>query len=166
MTTFAVTPDQDAVVADIHISAPAERVFLAITDPRQLLQWWGQSNMYRTTEFTVDLRDGGKWRSSGVGADGKSFEVEGEYREIDPPYRLVYTWRPTWMNGAETLVRWELSEEGKGTRVRVHHSGFAGAVEPLKAHGSGWARILDWVQAYIERDETIATRKSTASVAS
>jgi uncharacterized protein YndB with AHSA1/START domain len=36
MATVAVTPDQDAVVAEIFIAAPPERVFQAITDPDQM----------------------------------------------------------------------------------------------------------------------------------
>jgi uncharacterized protein YndB with AHSA1/START domain len=166
MTTFAIAPDQDSLVTDIYIAAPPERVFQAITDPRQLVQWWGQSDMYRTTEFTADLRDGGKWRSVGVGKDGKPFDVEGEYREIDPPHLLVYTWRSHWMNYAETLVRWELTGEGKGTHVRLQHSGFAGALEPLNAHGNGWVRVLRWAQAYIERNETVTSRDAATSAAS
>ena len=166
MTTFAVTPDQDTIVTDIHIAAPRERVFQAITDPRQLVQWWGQGGVYHTTEFTADLRDGGEWHSIGVGKDGKPFDVKGEYREIDPPRLLIYTWCSSWMNYAETLVRWELTEEANGTRVRIQHSGFGGAEGPMKSHGNGWVRVLSWVQAYLERNETIATRPPDISPAS
>ena len=42
MATMAITSDQDAVVAEIFIAAPPERVFQAITDPKQMPQWWGQ----------------------------------------------------------------------------------------------------------------------------
>ena len=38
--------------------------------------------MYRLTECKADVRPGGKWSSVGVGADGKSFVVDGEYLEI------------------------------------------------------------------------------------
>jgi|GEM_PF-1591048 uncharacterized protein YndB with AHSA1/START domain len=42
MATISISPDQDTVLAEIHIAAPPERVFQAITDPRQMLLWWGQ----------------------------------------------------------------------------------------------------------------------------
>lgn len=92
MATVAITPDQDVVTAEIFIAAPPARVFQAITDPRQVPQWWGQKEMYRVTDFESDLRVNGKWKSTGVGANGDSFQVSGEYLEVDPPRLLVQTW--------------------------------------------------------------------------
>ena len=97
MATVAITPDQDVVTGEIFIAAPPARVFQAITDPNQMPQWWGASNMYRIKEWKADLRVGGKWPSDGVGVDGKTFRVEGEYLEVDPPRLLVHTWICTWM---------------------------------------------------------------------
>jgi uncharacterized protein YndB with AHSA1/START domain len=42
MATAAVTPDNDAVLAEVFIAAPPERVFQAISDPQQMPLWWGQ----------------------------------------------------------------------------------------------------------------------------
>ena len=75
MTTITMTPAQDAILVELFIDAPPARVFQAITDPAQLLQWWGQEGMYRTTGWQCDLRVGGSWRSEGVGADGSPFRV-------------------------------------------------------------------------------------------
>ncbi|MGA8490590.1 MAG: SRPBCC domain-containing protein [Terriglobales bacterium] len=61
MATTFVTPDQDAIVTEIHIAAPAERVFQALTDPQQLPLWWNSEEC--TTEFfEMDTRPGGQWR--------------------------------------------------------------------------------------------------------
>jgi activator of Hsp90 ATPase-like protein len=79
MATSAITPDQNVVTAEIFIAAPPERVFQAITDPTQPPQWWGQQGVYRLSEHHGDVRVGGKWSSIGVGADGTSFRVDGEY---------------------------------------------------------------------------------------
>jgi uncharacterized protein YndB with AHSA1/START domain len=92
MATSKATPDRDAIVAEIHIAAPPERVFQALVDPQQVLQWWGRQGVYRSTEFQSDLRRGGKWRTVGVNADGRNFEASGEYLEIDRPRLLVYSW--------------------------------------------------------------------------
>ena len=158
MATLAVAPNQEAITLDTFIAAPPERVFQAITDPRQLVQWWGQPGVYRTTEIQADLRPGGHWRTSGFGADGKPFHVEGEYREVDPPRLLVHTWRPSYRNIPETVVRWELAAENQGTRVRLNHSGFVGAADACRDHGNGWMKVLGWMQAFVERNETIDTR--------
>ena len=91
MATVSITPDDNSVLAEILIAAPPERVFQAITDPRQMLQWWGQKEMYRTTKFETDVRVNGKWMSAGVNVTGENFQVSGEYLEVDPPRRQVMT---------------------------------------------------------------------------
>ena len=172
MATATVTPDQDAVLAEIFIAAPPERVFQAITDPTQLPKWWGQSDLYRVTKKTADLRLGGKWRSDGVGKDGKPFYVEGEYLEVDPPRRLVQTWESSYMAGVKTVVYWDLEPQpvhglhpggprkaGTGTLVKIRHEGFAGHPEGALSHGEGWKRVFGWLQAYVENGESVDTRK-------
>jgi hypothetical protein len=42
--------------------------------------------------------------------------------------------------------------------VKVRHSGFAGNVESVKAHGEGWKRVLGWMRAFVEKSQTVATR--------
>jgi uncharacterized protein YndB with AHSA1/START domain len=138
MATVAITPDQESVMAEIFIAAPPERVFQAITDPNQLPLWWGQEGKYRITECQADLRPGGKWSCAGVGADGMSFRVDGEYLEVDPPRLLVHTWIASYSGISKTVVRWELEPRtvhglhrgppkiGMGTMVKLRHDGFAG----------------------------------------
>jgi hypothetical protein len=102
-----------------------------------------EKEMYRLTECTSDLRPGGKWSSVGVGADGTSFRVDGEYLEIDPPRLLVQTWIPSWSTSIKTVVRWELEpadvhglqasgprRTGRGTLVKIRQEGFAGLLRP------------------------------------
>lgn len=170
MATAQITPDSDAVTVEILVAAPPARVFEAITDPKQTAQWWGQKGMYKVTESSSDIRPGGKWFTTGVGDDGTKFTVKGEYLEVDPPRLLVHTWNPSYSDLHETLVRWELEPHpmhglqargpqkvGTGTMVRIRHSGFAGH-EAVKSHGEGWKRVLAWMQAFVERGETVASR--------
>ncbi|HXY11663.1 MAG TPA: SRPBCC domain-containing protein [Terriglobales bacterium] len=168
MATASNISDENTMVAEIFIAAPPQRVFQAIADPDQRRQWWGQRGLYRTTESQSDLRPGGKWWSVGVGADGTSFRVEGEYLEVVPPRLLVHTWMASWTHSLETVVRWELEPrevhglEGKGpvkqgTLVKVRHEGFANAKIALD-HESGWKRILLWMQGFVETGATVDTR--------
>jgi uncharacterized protein YndB with AHSA1/START domain len=171
--TAIVSPAQDAVVAEIFIAAPPERVFQALTDPQQMPQWWGQQGVYRITEWKGDVRPGGKWSSAGVGADGRSFRVEGEYLEVDPPRRLVHTWMPSYRSLPQTVVRWELEPHsvhglqhagprkmGMGTMVKLRHEGFAGTPQAAHEHAQGWIRVLGWMQAFVEKGQTIDTREA------
>ncbi|HUD66450.1 MAG TPA: SRPBCC domain-containing protein [Candidatus Sulfotelmatobacter sp.] len=172
MATATITPDQETVLVEIFIAAPPERVFQAISDPEQLSQWWGQSGLYRITERSADLRKGGKWWCAGVGADGTKFSVEGEYLEIDPPRRLVHTWIASYQGPLRTVVYWDLEPQtvhglhpsgpkkaGTGTLVKLRHEGFVGVPKSAIEHGEGWKRVLGWMEAYVERGETIDTRK-------
>ena len=171
MATALITPDHDVVVVEILIAAPPARVFEAVADPKQSAQWWGQKGLYRILESHADVRKGGRWLTRGLGANGVDFTVEGEYLEVDAPRLLVHTWKPSYSNLAETVVRWELEARevhglhhagpqkvGTGTLVRIRHSGFAGNVEQASRHGEGWKRVLGWAQAFVERGETVETR--------
>jgi len=162
MATATITPDQNAVIAEIFIAAPPARVFQAISDPTQLPRWWGQGGLYRVTKSTMDLRPGGKWRSDGVGSDGQEFYVEGEYLEVDPPRLLVHTWKGSYGPPITTVVRWELEarevhglhpsgpkKSGTGTFLRVRQEGFGREVESAISHGEGWKRVLGWLEAYV-----------------
>jgi uncharacterized protein YndB with AHSA1/START domain len=150
--------DRDSVTIEIQVAAPTERVFAAISDPQQVSQWWGQGGLYRVTGWRGDLRVGGKWRSDGVGADGKPFHVEGEYLEVDPPVLLVHTWVPSYAEGVTTTVRWELKTQDGGTHVTVHHSGFAGHADLAQSHSQGWVRVLGWMRGFVEKGETVDSR--------
>lgn len=174
MATASVSPDQDTVELEIFVAAPPERVFQAITDPKQMPRWWGQQGQYRISEFQADLRPGGKWASIGVGPDGNPFRVEGEYLEVDPPRLLVHTWIKSWSNSPTTIVRWELEPRdvhglqqrgpqrmGSGTLVKLRHQGFAGYPQEAINHGEGWKRVLGWMQVFLEQGETVDTRKQT-----
>ena len=157
MASITVTPDGDAIVSEIHIAASPERVFQALIEPQQVLQWWGQAGVYRCTEFEADLRPGGKWRSAGEGGDNAQFTVMGEYLEVDSPRLLVYSWVASWTGDVKTTVRWELEPTSKGTLVKIQHSGLAAHPEVAQSY-RGWPRMLGWLQAFIEEGETVAMR--------
>lgn len=139
------------VLARVEIAAPPERVFAAITTD-ELTKWWGSPELYKTTKHTADLRVGGAWRSDGVGADGSAFHVGGEILEIDPPKKLVQTWKPSWEPGPPTTVTWHLDAIDGGTRVTVRHTGF---VDPRACgdHANGWERVLGWLGGHMPPDD-------------
>lgn len=167
MATAQITPDSDAIVAEVFIAAPPARVFEAIADPKQRAQWWGKKDVFKVVESKYDLRPGGKWSYEGVGPNDAPFHMEGEYLEVDPPRLLVQTRRGDFVGEFETLVRWELEPKevhglhgtathrmGTGTLVRVRHSGFAGHVDQAKSHHAGWSASLGWLKDYVEKGET------------
>jgi len=161
MASSTYSPDSDAIVNEIYIGAPPERVFQALVDPAQVVAWWGgegEGQSFRCTHFQCDLRPGGKWQSRGFDARGQPFEVAGQYVEVVPPRLLVHTWVASWTSAVTTTVRWELEPIGQGTLVRHRHSGFSAHPELARSF-RGWPKMLAWLRALLESGETAADRK-------
>ena len=140
----------DAIVQEITINAPASRVFEAFTNPSERVRWWtADDGRFRTTAMDSDLRPGGKWAMRGTRPDGSPFVVEGEYRAVERPTLLEFTWLPDWQGDpTESLVRVEFREERGMTHVRLTHSGLT--TERSRTSHRGWPQILAWLQAYAE----------------
>lgn len=134
------------------IDAPPERVFRALTDPEEVPAWWGVPGAYRTTEAEIDLRVGGRYRFTGTSERLGTFEVGGEYREIDPPRRLVYTWNPGWDDGAEgSVVTLSLEPRDGGTLLRVEHTAFR-TRSARDDHATGWPAVVASLAAHVQGD--------------
>lgn len=136
------------LLASVEIGAPPERVFRALASA-EITQWWGSVDTYQTTKWTGDLRVGGAWLAEGVGNDGSEFSVGGEFLEVEPPRKLVQTWRAAWDGNQLTTITYRLEPIEGGTRVTVRHEGFADRVESCRGHAEGWERVLGWVRDYV-----------------
>jgi uncharacterized protein YndB with AHSA1/START domain len=138
------------LLASVEVKARPERVFRALAS-EDIVKWWGSPDLYRVTEWTGELKVGGRWRSVGVDRDGKPFEVSGEFVEIDPPRKLVQTWAPKWVEGAATKVTYLLEEIEGGTRITVRHEGFGTAAAACHSHTAGWERVFTWLASWLEQ---------------
>lgn len=146
---MTATDTNDTIIQEITIKAPAERVFEALTEPNQRVKWWGAEGRFQATHMESDLRRGGKWSMQGNSPGGRPFTVTGEYRTVERPRLLVFTWRPSWQaNASETLVRVDLDEKDGVTTVRLTHSGLVNESE--RASHRGWPQILGWLKGYVE----------------
>ncbi|MGV1007676.1 MAG: SRPBCC family protein [Dermatophilaceae bacterium] len=70
--------------------APRTLVWAALTSPEHVRQWYG-CQMGEVTTCDIDLRPGGRWHYVLTSPDGHEDSFSGEYRELDPPARLVTT---------------------------------------------------------------------------
>jgi uncharacterized protein YndB with AHSA1/START domain len=154
MPTTVLTPNHDALITEIFISAPPERVFQAICDPNQQRIWWDKGNL---ETFEMDARRGGRWRmatkQTAMNINGVSkFNCTGEILEFDPPRVLAYSWNANWHTQAlhETVVRWELSPKDGGTMVKVTHSGLAQEEVARKDYQGGWPGVMERLKTYLE----------------
>lgn len=137
--------EHDLVIERTFAAAQA-RVFEAWTSPEVLRRWWGAGPDWTSPAVEIDLRPGGRYRLSMQDPSGVVRSVGGEYVEVDPPRRLVYTW--AWEshgaeNDAATLVTVEFREVSPGqTAVILTHTGFADG-ERRDLHREGWELCID-----------------------
>lgn len=157
MATTIVMPDQDAIVSEIEINAPPARVFQALTDSKELMRWFKGDATCPVKFWNMDARPGGRYsyatqKGTLVVNGVDEFECHGEITEIDPPRLLVYTWIANWHDDKQrkTVVRWELTSQGKGTKVKVIHSGLAQEPVARKDYSGGWPGVLENLKRFAE----------------
>jgi uncharacterized protein YndB with AHSA1/START domain len=129
------------------IPAPPERVFEYWTEPELVAKWFGPGD-FDVPSSQLDLRPGGKWRTTIRSPEGKLRTVSGVYSAIDPPRRLVFTW--VWddddgVRGHETQVTVTLEPTPGGTRLRLVQEDFQNR-EVRDLHNGGWGSSLSKLQ--------------------
>ena len=127
---------------EISIAARPETVWDFFVDPRKAERWMGISAL-------LDPRPGGEYRVEVISGN----VALGEFVEVDPPHRLVWTWG--WTDQSQSpvppgssTIEVELVPEGDGTLLRFTHSGLPDA-EAVQKHAHGWDH-------YLERLEIVA----------
>jgi uncharacterized protein YndB with AHSA1/START domain len=134
-----------ALIVRRTIRASAERVFDAWTQPEHLRAWWGPRPV-TCSGAEVDLRVGGRYSIANALPDGKTIVIEGEFREIERPHKLVYTWRMGPGAEATSLVTVRFEVRGEATEVVVVHENVASTSRD--SHEQGWIGCLDGLAAY------------------
>lgn len=102
-----------------EFDAPREIVFKAMTDPALVAKWWGPRR-YQTVVDTMEVRPGGKWRMRNIAADGGEHAFRGEYREVTPPERVVWTFEYEPLAGHVSVETMTLTERNGRTLLTVH----------------------------------------------
>lgn len=129
------TSETTAVERELAIDASPETVWEFLVDPEKATRWMGQN-------ATFEPRPGGLYRVEVIPGN----TAVGEFVELDPPRRLVFTWgwtpgsRATLDAGAST-IEIDLVPNGDGTTLRFKHHGLPNE-EAAQSHGHGWDHYL------------------------
>jgi uncharacterized protein YndB with AHSA1/START domain len=132
----------------IWINAPRERAWLAVTDPKQLTQWYA-------TQFAWEIP------SLQVGAVIKFYNaaddiVHATIEVVDPPHQFTVRWEPDKTYPAMTLVTsFILEEENGGTRATITESGYEALPEAerqawVDATDGGYSMSIENLKAHVE----------------
>lgn len=105
--------------------APREVVWRAFTEPEHLSAWWGPQGMDTPlASIEMDVRPGGVFRLTMVGANGAQFHSDMRYREVVPPQRLVFGWDAQHGIGAGTVTITLVDLDGR-TELTNHFAGYS-----------------------------------------
>lgn len=115
--TIATPSDREVVMTRV-VDAPRRLVWDAWTNPAHVPHWMLGPGDWTMPVCEIDLRPGGRWRFVWKKPGGSTMEMEGAYKEVVPPERLVSTerWGPEWPETTNTLV---LSEGGGRTTISL-----------------------------------------------
>lgn len=123
-----------------------ERLWKAWSDWENTISWWGPVD-WPAVQVEADFREGGNWSAELRSETGASLFQSGEFLEITPVERLVFTFR--WDSedhedapGIETRVEVQLSEVEQGALMRFRQTGLT-STESVESHNGGWMSCFD-----------------------
>ena len=133
-----------------RLHASRQRVYRAWTEPELMMKWFVEAD-YDLRIVALDLRVGGRYRFEGE-HDGHAWVLEGEFLEVRPTERLVYTWR--WetdknLGGpGDTVVTVDFRDAGSDTELVVTQEGFTNEIARGE-HDRGWIECLERLDSLV-----------------
>lgn len=132
-----------------RIAARPSIVFDALTTPEGIMGWWGP-DAGPVLLAETDVRPGGRYRVRFRTMDGREHESDGEYLEVERPWRLIMSWR--WREGGgdsgESRLEFHLNPISEGTQLTLTHARLEDE-ESRASHELGWSGALDKLEGYI-----------------
>jgi len=129
------------------IKAPIERVYNAWLDPAMLARFMLPGEGMSVPEADTDPRVGGRFKIVMAAGDDK-LPHGGEYKELDPHTRIVFTWESPFSADGSTVTI-NLKEVDEGTHIELTHVTFVNE-EARDNHEAGWGAILDKLNEVVQ----------------
>lgn len=133
------------VVIEKEFPQSPSTVFTYLSEPLNLLKWWGPEGIKVTEGSNLQFLRTGPWGSTMTNDDGQNYKVTGEVLEIIPQKMIRFTW--AWhddkdQRGHESMVQFKVAPiEGGGTRFSLIHRGLSDE-DSAQNHMSGWTSSL------------------------
>jgi uncharacterized protein YndB with AHSA1/START domain len=118
-------------------------VFAKFTDPGELARWWGPEG-FSVPSLDFDPRPGGSYRIEMKPPEGDPFHLSGDFRAVDAPSRLAFTfaWEPPDPDDLETLAELRFDQLDGSTRVSLRQGPFK-TEERRTLHRQGWSESFE-----------------------
>lgn len=129
------------------ISAPCEQVFAAWSKP-ELMKLWLYPNYSWSSKTTNDFKVGGHYQHEMIAEDGKGYVHHGEYKEIIPNKKIVFTWNSPAVS--DTLVTVDLHDRQGKTEVVLTHELFL-TEQARESHLGGWTSVLENLNSFLPK---------------
>ena len=126
--------------------APRERVWQEWTEPERFADWFGGADSeVPLSTVSMDVRPGGSWRLTMFAEPGRrEIQWEGQYREVAPPERLVFTVTDQPEEDVDELVIVDLADLGDGrTEMHLQQRGGGLSAEEYERAAQGWSSFFD-----------------------
>lgn len=108
----------EAIHEEVAINASRQRVYAALTDPKQFSAMTVFSTVPKAPPATIAREVGGTFSMFGG-------RIEGRHVELVPGRRVVQAWRASdWPAGVYSIAHFELTGEGASTTIVFDHTGF------------------------------------------
>ena len=135
---------QETVVVKKVINASRDEVFRAFTEADIMSRWfYPEEDM--SAEVSNNPVEGGGYTLKMHTKNGDIYTHVGEYREISPPDKLVFTWNSDFVQN--TVVTVTLADSESGTEVTITHD-LLPEGEMAENHRGGWTGCLDRLELY------------------
>lgn len=142
-----MTAQQPSVTLVRRIKASPAKIWAAITQPDQMLLWWGP-DAGPTLSVTADVRPGGRFSVVFRLLNGDEHNPTGVYQEVVPERRLAFTWDLPGAAEPQSLVTFQLEPIEGGTVLTLTHERLPD--DALRAsHEAGWSGLLDKLPVFL-----------------
>jgi uncharacterized protein YndB with AHSA1/START domain len=150
---MSATLADDELLITRTFDAPIGLMFSLWSDINHFQKWMGPEG-FDCPEMQMDFRVGGKYRGMIRSKDYGDSWFGGEYREIEAPTRLVFTWK--WDTGPSgevtSLITITFAEHNGQTTMTFHQTPFVN-VERRDAHIGGWTSLFNKLAAYAAKQQ-------------
>lgn len=150
-TMLQMAEPSDELILELRrvLRAPQAVVFAALSRPAEMERWWGPEGFsVRSLSFEPEV--GRSYRIEMRPPEGDAFHLTGEFREVDPPARLAFTfvWEPPDPDDVETTAELSLRDLDGTTELTLRQGAFKSEAR-RELHREGWGDSLDKLERLI-----------------